>query len=288
MYKHIIFKADKEALYSASQKRAGIYSAIYAISILGLLAICILPYTMHWVSAPKTEPQEAIVLITTSRGFGTGFLIDPTHIMTARHVVEKIPYEEEVSISFQRAAIPFETQAMIAYYREADQSDLKLSGAIKNAGNDFLNQIVAVFATELESDYAILELENEVTEITPLEFAKSSEFPEGPVQILGYGIGDWSSVSAQITSNKFHGNEKLYKIDASGANHGHSGSPILMVNEQGKPIAVVGIYVAGYEELYEELTGMRVEGGEQVGVKIDHVLKELDAQGYDFIKKKEK
>jgi len=285
MKKQIIFKADKEALYSETQKRAGIYSGIYVFGLLSLLAICLLPYLMGWVSSPKTDPQEAIVLITTSSGSGTGFLVDPTHIMTARHVVKDIPLDEEVQISFQRATIPFETSATIAYYRDPDMSEMNYLKAIKNAGSSVLNQIIAAGAIIYESDYAILELPKEVEGITPLEFSKSSEISESPVKILGYGIGDWSQVSGNITSDNFHGNDKLYKLNVDGAIGGHSGSPIMLIDNNGKASTVIGIYVGNFGKLLEDYLERHI-GGEQVGVKIDHVLMELQAQGYDFTTQK--
>ncbi|MDR0605377.1 MAG: serine protease [Bacteroidales bacterium] len=259
MIQHIITAIDKRESQNKIRRIVRNYYIIYWAVLALLICIVILPFHLHLVPTANTEPKEAVVKIGTEESMGTGFLISPNYILTARHVVEDLQIGQTVNIVFDQAKVSFETTATIVYYKE-------------NVQNDDL--------AYLESDVAILQLENEVTQISPLELGNSDEFETGKIVVMGYGLDDWSEPDGKITSASYHEIKTLYKLDAS-VNLGHSGGPVLMYDEQNKVGKVVGIVIADFSTILTMYTGILIKG-ESVVLKINQAEKILSQGGFQI------
>jgi S1-C subfamily serine protease len=256
MIRHIIISTEQRQWKNKVGHIVRNYYIFYWITLAVSFCIAILPFYLHWIPSANTEPKEAVVKIDTDETMGTGFLISSTYILTARHVVKDLQIGETVHITFEQAKIPFETTATIVYYKSS-----------KKDGLDF------------ETDVAILQLENEIKQITPLELGNSDEFKTGNILIMGYGLGDWSEPDGKITSDVFHENKLLYKLDAS-INHGHSGAPVLMYEKE-KATKVIGIVVADYATMLTMFTGDLVKG-EGAVLKINQAERILSQGGFQI------
>jgi S1-C subfamily serine protease len=257
MIQHIITLTDRNNWQRKLKRYSVRYNWFYIGTLVVAFCISILPFSMHWVSSAYTEPREAVVKIQSDKSMGTGFLVSSTYIITARHVVEDLSIGKTVTVLFEQAKIPFETRAEIVYYK-------KFSKDIKN-----LNDALSYF----NDDVALLRLNEEIKSISPLELGNSDELKAGNVLIMGYGLDDWSEPDGKVTSNSFHDNKALFKLDGS-INPGHSGGPVMLL-EDDKPTKVIGIVVGGSSHLVK---------GEDIALKINQAERILSIGGYSDIR----
>lgn len=271
MIQHIITPSDKQQWRQKIKSNARFYTYLYLLVLAVSFCISILPFKLKWVSSASIEPREAVVRIETNGGMGSGFLVTPYYILTARHVVEELVFGSEVGISFLQAKIPFETTAKVVYYDKYDYS--RFSASVTPQLSDYLEYF--------EGDVALLQLDEEVRQISPLQLGNSDELKTGNVLVMGYGLDDWSEPEGRITSDSFHENNRMYKLDAS-INQGHSGGPVMLV-ENDQPTKVVGIVVGDFSTIFTEVSG-RLVRGESVALKINHAEQVLSAGGYSEIR----
>jgi S1-C subfamily serine protease len=267
MIQHIITSSDRQQWQEKIKKFARNYNLFFVAVLVVAFCIAILPFRMKWVSTAHTEPREAVVRIETADGMGSGFLISPNYILTARHVVEELEIGDEVSVTFEQAKIPLETTAEVVYYKEFSYK--KFSKKVAPELADYLEYF--------ESDVALLRLDEEVKNITPLALGNSDELKAGNVLVMGYGLDDWSEPDGKVTSSSFHENNSLFKLDGS-INHGHSGGPVMLI-ENDQPTKVIGIVVGDFSTIFTQVTGSLVKG-ENVALKINKAVQTLQAGGY--------
>jgi S1-C subfamily serine protease len=271
MIQHIITSADKQQWQQKVKKFAHNYNLSYIAVLVVSLCIAILPFHFKWVSSANTEPREAVVHIETADGMGSGFLVSPNYILTARHIVEKLEIGDKVDVSFAQAKIPLEMEAEIVYFKEFNY----------NKFNKKIMPQLADYLEYFESDVALLRLYEEVKQITPLQLGNSDELKAGNVLVMGYGLDDWSEPDGKITSDAFHENKSLFKLDGS-VNQGHSGGPVILL-ENDQPTKVIGIVVGDFSTVFTEVSGNLVKG-ESVVLKINQVERVLSVGGYSDIR----
>lgn len=229
------------------------YKVAYFVIVITSFCISILPFQFEWIKSVGTEPQEAIArLIRDDGAMGTAFLISPTKMLTARHVVEGY-LGKKVELIFEQAKIPFSVSATVEYYDE---------------------RVVADNSIEyFESDVALLSVD-EISYISPLNLGNSDEFKTGAIVIMGFGSGDWSEPDGKITSSNYHKNSNLYKLDAS-VNSGHSGSPVLTKDLN----KVIGIVVGKPNAIFTLQTQGQILDGENIVLKVNQADKVLQRGG---------
>ena len=193
----------------------------------------------------SSDIQEPVAKVVTSTGVGTAFLISPTILLTARHVVEKNKVGDQVDLFFEHSKNQLHVKAIIKYI--APSTVHSVAGTVP----------VEYFL----SDVAVLEV-TEISDIEPLVLGESDAVQNlDEVILIGYPNGDYSITKGNINSDKYQG-LNLFKLDAS-ANPGNSGGPCILKDDN----AVIGILVGGSS------TGQQ---GENVALKIADVKKILN------------
>ncbi len=268
MIHQIITSTDKQNTQNKLRRTAINYNIAYCAVVVFSLCVVLLPFRFNWIKSANTEPREAVVHIEANEGIGTGFLISPYYILTARHVVEGVNIGDYVNISFSQAKNPIETTAQIAHYNSFNFNNLNEQSS--------LTDILSYF----ESDVALLRLDEEIKQITPLKLGNSDEFKTGQVLLMGYGMDDWSEPDGKITSNSFHELKTLYKLDGA-SNKGHSGGPVMALNNNNEPTEVIGIIVGDCSMVFSQQYGSIVSG-EKMVLKINQADKILSASGYNI------
>lgn len=195
----------------------------------------------------QTGLQEPVAIVNTTQGLGTAFLISPTKLLTAKHVVEQYNFGDEVNLTFEKVDPPIEASAKVIWF------DRTVTFNSADPMPYFL------------SDFAVLEISNPtlVEDIIPLDLGASEEIQElDDVILIGYPLGDFSMTKGNINNTEFEGFD-LFKLDAT-ANPGNSGGPCILEDDE----TVVGILV-GNKSLADQ--------GENIAVKISTVLNVLTA-----------
>ncbi len=222
------------------------------------LAVLILPIVLYFLFAYKIIPskssfnaeiQEPVAKVVTPKGsVGTGFLISPTLILTARHVVEDNKVGDEVDIYFEQSKNKFQTKAKIKFISPS---------AVKSTnGTVPMNYFL--------TDIAVLEVAT-ITDIEPLMLGESDAVNNlDEVILIGYPNGDYSITKGNINSDKFQGLD-LFKLDAS-SNPGNSGGPCILKDDN----TVIGILVGGSGPNYQ---------GENVALKMKDIRRILQTSG---------
>jgi S1-C subfamily serine protease len=234
-------------------KRVSVLKKIRIVTILFVVTI-LLPFLIYLLfnfglisgkPAFNSNIQEPVAKVVTSTGVGTAFLISPTILLTARHVVENNQVGDEVEIFFEQSKNKLNIKAKIKYI--SPSSFQSINGQVP----------MDYFLT----DVAVLEVA-EITEIEPLQLGESDAVNNlDEVILIGYPNGDYSISKGNINSDKFQG-FNLFKLDAT-SNPGNSGGPCILKNDN----TVIGILVGGSGSQYQ---------GENVALKIDDVKRILD------------
>jgi S1-C subfamily serine protease len=193
----------------------------------------------------NSDIQEPVAKVITNEGVGTAFLISPTLLLTARHIVEGYNVGDFVDVFFDQTKNKLNVKAKIKY--------------ICPSNTHPINGIVPMdyFLT----DVAVLEV-TEITEIEPLQLGESDEVNNlDEVILIGYPNEDYSISKGNINNDKFQG-YNLFKLDAT-SNPGNSGGPCILKYDN----TVIGILVGGSGPGYQ---------GENVALKINDVKRILD------------
>jgi V8-like Glu-specific endopeptidase len=199
----------------------------------------------------ESEIQEPVAKVVTKNGTGTAFLISPTTLLTARHVVEGMAVGDEVELFFEHAQNQMQVKAKIRYITPTD--------------NPMVNG--QVDTQYFLTDMAVLEV-SEINDIEPLILGESSAVENlDEVILIGYPNGDYSITKGNINSQKYQ-DADLFKLDAT-ANPGNSGGPCILKNDN----TVIGILVGGSNIAKQ---------GENIALKIDDVKSILDKAGISY------
>ena len=234
-------------------KRVSVLKKIRIVTILFVVSI-LLPFLIYLLfnlglisgkPAFNSDIQEPVAKVVTSSGVGTAFLISPTILLTARHVVENNKVGDEVELFFEQSKSKLNVKAKIKY--------ISLSSVQPINGQVPMDYFL--------TDVAVLEVA-EITEIEPLQLGESDAVNNlDEVILIGYPNGDYSISKGNINSDKFQG-FNLFKLDAT-SNPGNSGGPCILKEDN----TVIGILVGGSGPQYQ---------GENVALKINDVKRILD------------
>lgn len=239
-----------------AKKRIAVATIVFLISLL-------LPFILfalfHFKIVPSkpaftSDIQEPVAKLINQDRVGTAFLVSPTKMLTARHIVENLAIGSNVSIIFEKAKSPTTITAKVIFIAPTN-SQTPIDGKV---GMDY-------FLT----DIAVLEVP-EITGIDPLELGESSSVnPLDDVVLIGYPNNDYSITKGSINSTSFQGMD-LFKLDAA-SNPGNSGGPCILKEDN----SVIGILVGGSGPNYQ---------GENIAIKIDNVKKFLKIAGINISK----
>ena len=233
------------------QRRIAIATAI-PIAFLPLLI-----WALFYFGAIPNNPsfasdiQEPVAKVITRTGTGTAFLISPTTLLTARHVVDGMAMGDEVELLFEHSQNQLKVKAKIKYITPTDAKIVDGQAEIE------------YFLT----DMAVLEV-SEITDLEPLILGESSIVENlDEVILIGYPNGDYSITKGNINSQKYQGFD-LFKLDAT-SNPGNSGGPCILKDDN----TVIGILVGG---------SAIARQGENIALKIDDVKSILSKAGISY------
>ncbi|MDR2971944.1 MAG: serine protease [Bacteroidales bacterium] len=199
----------------------------------------------------SSDIQEPVAKVITKSGTGTAFLISPTMLLTARHVVDGMEVGDQVELLFEHSQNQMQVKAKIKYIAP---TDIQIVGDQAD---------IEYFLT----DVAVLEV-SEITDIEPLILGESSIVENlDDVILIGYPNGDYSITKGNINSQKYQGFD-LFKLDAT-SNPGNSGGPCILKDDN----TVIGILVGG---------SAIARQGENIALKIDDVKSILDKVGISY------
>jgi len=233
------------------QRRNAIGTAI-PVAFLPLLIWALFYFGVFPNSPSFTKDiQEPVAKLVTKNGVGTAFLISPTTLLTARHVVDGMSVGEEVELFFEHSPSQMQVKAKIKYIAPTDKQII--NGQVDT--EYFL------------SDLAVLEVE-EINDIEPLILGESSSVANlDEVILIGYPGGDYSITKGNINSQTYDG-VNLFKLDAT-SNPGNSGGPCILKDDN----TVIGILVGG---------SSIDKQGENIALKIDDVKVILNKAGISY------
>jgi len=240
-------------------KRVEVLKRIRIVS-LSFVIVILLPFVLYQffnfgiiIGKPvfNSDIQEPVAKVMTDNSVGTAFLISPTILLTARHVVENYKVGDEIDIIFEQSKSKLTMKAKIKYITPS-----LLQSANGKAPMEY-------FLT----DVAVLEVP-EITDIEPLQLGESDAVNNlDEVILIGYPNGDYSISKGNINSDKFQG-FNLFKLDAA-SNPGNSGGPCILKTDN----TVIGILVGGSGPEYQ---------GENVALKIEDVRRILNNAGIQY------
>lgn len=230
----------------AFKKRIGVVTTVFLVSLF-------LPFIIYFLfhfnliqgkTAFSTDVQEPVAKVITSGGVGTAFLINPTTLLTARHIVENYKVGDKVDLIFEHSTKQYQTKATIKFIAPTLQH--AVDGTVRI--DYFLN------------DVAVLEVSG-INDIEPLVLGESDVVANlDDVILIGYPNGDYSITKGNINSTTYQ-DENLFKLDAT-SNPGNSGGPCILKDDN----TVIGILVG---------TRSTAQQGENIALKINDVKRIL-------------
>jgi S1-C subfamily serine protease len=203
------------------RKRIDKLRIYYLILFLILPFMVFMPLKYRWINIGTTKSAElgTVALVQFGDGTGSAFLISPTKLITAKHVVEGAELNEIVRLTFEKSSPKIEVDAKVSF----------------------------VSSNNPNEDYAILELIKPLNDHPILELGDMNDVEiNDEVTIIGYPGGIFTSAKAQIVNNDISEMDGLFILNG-GAWPGNSGGPII----HKKTGAVVGILIAGFEGRYK-------------------------------------
>lgn len=235
------------------KKQIGVVTSVFLASVF-------LPFVLYALfhfnivpskSAFSSDIQEPVAKVITGSGIGTAFLITPTTLLTARHVVENNRVGDQVDLIFEHSKNQLQVKATIKYITPT--SVRPVAGTVP--------------AEYFLSDVAVLEV-SEITDIEPLVLGESDAVQNlDEVILIGYPNGDYSITKGNINSDKYQG-FNLFKLDAT-SNPGNSGGPCILKDDN----TVIGILVG---------SSATAQQGENIAVKINDVKRILNEAKITF------
>lgn len=228
----------------AINKRIGVVTTVFLVSVLWPFLLYSLFHFKIVPSKPAfgADIQEPVAKVLTGSGIGTAFLISPTILVTARHVVENNNVGDQVDLIFEKSKNQYQTKAIIKFIAPS---------SIKS-----LNDQDQVPLEYFLSDVAVLEV-SEISDIEPMVLGESDIVQNlDEVILIGYPNGDYSITKGNINSDKYQG-INLFKLDAT-SNPGNSGGPCILKDDN----TVIGILVG---------SSAIAQQGENVALKISDV-----------------
>jgi S1-C subfamily serine protease len=221
---------------------------IFFVFFILLPCLVYVSFKFNWFSSGSFSNQDitaSVAKVITGDGTGTAFLISPTKLITAKHVV------------------------VLSGLSEGAYVELEFIKAPASVGKRRAK--VLFIPNERGNDFAILELDRPISELQTLEKGNSDDVEiNEQINIIGYPAGMFSSTIGTVSNNILPESLDLLEVNA-GAWPGSSGGPIISkeTNE------VIGILIAGFEESQK---------GRNFGFKINSIFNnsELKARGIDF------
>lgn len=223
------------------------------------LVIMLLPFIVGTLFAfglikgrKSIGPEYAVALVDANGIFGSAFRISETKVLTAKHVVQHLKINDEVTLVFKKFEPPVETRAKILFMPTDTIMDYQ------SASND----------------YAVLEL---------LEYETLQNIPELPLGIsdgletrekvyaIGYPVNNPENkvTDGIISATTFsaNGTEYDYLLDVNvDIDSGNSGGPLVLDATQ----EAIGIMIMVNEGNHTKAN---------LALKIDNVRAELERQG---------
>jgi S1-C subfamily serine protease len=237
----------------AVKKRISIVTTVFIVSVFLPLILYAFFHFNILPSKPafNSDVQEPVAKVITNDGVGTAFLINPTTLLTARHVVAKYNIGEQVDLVFEHSKKLFQTKATIKFIAPTSQQ------AVGNT----------VTIDYFLSDVAVLEVAT-VKDIEPLVLGESDIVANlDEVILIGYPSGDYSITKGNINNTTYQG-LNLFKLDAT-SNPGNSGGPCILKEDN----TVIGILVG---------SSATAQQGENVALKINDVKRILNSAKIAF------
>lgn len=241
--------------------KSALISIVAVIILSGVSALGYYLYVNNFTNqeeeiSPK-ELAKAVALVEYGNGRGTAFLISPTKLLTAAHVVINFETEEvaeEVNLTFTKCN-----------NQQVRAKVLKFGGVYNQRGRSFFLQ-----------DYALLEIPR-FTKATPLKLGNSSTVePLNEVLTIGHSLGETtlSFTDGKINSLKYNdevglNNLDLFKHNIT-INPGNSGGPMILKSNS----TVIGIIVGG-KAVSIDRNGINIPEGEKIANKINNVKEGL-------------
>lgn len=196
------------------------YRSFVLLIFFGLPILVYLPFNFKWFSTSLSKGGDiaAVALVNTGDGTGSAFLISPSHLITARHVVSQLKENDIVQLIFDKSEPKIQVDAKVLFISNKD-----------------------------DQDFAELELLKPLYDHPTLSIGNMDNVSiNDEVTIIGYPNGIFSSAKAQITNNEIADHSENFLM-AGGAWPGSSGGPVIH-KETGE---VVGILIGGYEGVYK-------------------------------------
>jgi S1-C subfamily serine protease len=231
----------------AVKEQTGVVTAVF-LSLIFLPFMLYALFCFHIVpskSAFSADIQEPVAKVITPSGVGTAFLITPTTLLTARHVVENNAIGDQVDLIFEHSENQLQVKATVKYIASSSVQSI--------GGTAPLDYFL--------SDVAVLEV-SEITDREPLVLGESDVVQNlDEVILIGYPNGDYSITKGNINSDTYQG-INLFKLDAT-SNSGNSGGPCILKDDN----TVIGILVG---------SSAIAQQGENIALKINDVKRILE------------
>lgn len=232
-------------------KKGRLVSSTFLASGFLPIVVYFLFYSGIFTSKAKynQELEQSVALVNTGSGTGTAFLISPTKLLTAKHVVKDKKTGDLVDLIFEKSNPQFAATAKIIWIEPSNDPE-----------PDYYLKDVAILELEspstLPEDYPYLTLGQ-----------SSGVNTRSKVMVIGYPGGLFSTTSGTISNDNLKGAE-LFQLDVESW-PGNSGGPLILEETE----EVIGMLVAG---LTEDFQGINFAN------KIDNILALIEESGMDI------